>query len=151
MKLCCKNTIHSSAEIISTKSGEIIHVAPAISWLRFLLLVVAVAGRWPVSFRSVKESYRYVGKHFMALLSKRGQTPDKTWQSLFTAFPGDSFPTSFTTLSQATVLPFSQPGGCRMYSPGLTFSNSPFCPQSAFMCFIWISEQTSIISLYNIN
>jgi len=30
----------------------------------------------------------------------------------------------------------------------LTFSNSTFCPHSVFM---WISEQTAIISLYNIN
>jgi len=33
----------------------------------------------------------------------------------------------------------------------LTFSNSTFCPHTAFMCFLWISEQTAIISLYNIN
>ena len=26
-----------------------------------------------------------------------------------------------------------------------------FCPHSVFMCFVWISEQTAIISLYNIN
>jgi hypothetical protein len=35
--------------------------------------------------------------------------------------------------------------------PGLTFSNSTFCPHSIFMCFVWISEQTAIISLYSIN
>ena len=33
----------------------------------------------------------------------------------------------------------------------LTFSNSTFCPHTVFMCFVWISEQTAIISLYNIN
>ena len=33
----------------------------------------------------------------------------------------------------------------------LTFSTSTFCPHSVFMCFVWISEQTAIISLYNIN
>jgi len=33
----------------------------------------------------------------------------------------------------------------------LTFNNSTFCPHSIFMCFVWISEQTAIISLYNIN
>jgi hypothetical protein len=33
----------------------------------------------------------------------------------------------------------------------LTFTNSAFCPHSVFMCFVWISEQTAIISLYNIN
>jgi hypothetical protein len=35
--------------------------------------------------------------------------------------------------------------------PGLTCSNSAFCPHSVFMCFVWISEQTAIISLYSIN
>jgi len=29
--------------------------------------------------------------------------------------------------------------------------NSTFCPYSVFMCFVWIWEQTAIISLYNIN
>ena len=28
--------------------------------------------------------------------------------------------------------------------------NSTFYPHSVFMCFVWISEQTAIISLYNI-
>ena len=35
--------------------------------------------------------------------------------------------------------------------PSLTFNNSTFCPHSVFMCFVWISEQTAIISLYSIN
>ena len=35
--------------------------------------------------------------------------------------------------------------------PGLAFSNSLFCPHSVFMCFVWIWEQTAIISLYSIN
>jgi hypothetical protein len=35
--------------------------------------------------------------------------------------------------------------------PGLTFTNSTFCPHSVFMCFVWISEQTAIISLCSIN
>ena len=45
-----------------------------------------------------------------------------------------------------------------LYSPvviicpaSLTFNNSTFCPHSAFMCFVWISQQTAIISLYSIN
>jgi len=29
--------------------------------------------------------------------------------------------------------------------------HSTFCPHSAFMCFVWMSEQTAIISLYSIN
>jgi hypothetical protein len=34
--------------------------------------------------------------------------------------------------------------------PGLTFTNSIFCPHSACMCFVRISIQTAIISLYDI-
>jgi len=33
----------------------------------------------------------------------------------------------------------------------LTFNNSTFCPHSVFMCFVWLWEQTAIISLYSIN
>jgi hypothetical protein len=38
-----------------------------------------------------------------------------------------------------------------IYTNSLTFNNSTFCPHSVFMCFVWISEQTAIISLYSIN
>jgi len=34
---------------------------------------------------------------------------------------------------------------------GLTFINSTFWSHSVFMCSVWISEQTAIISVYNIN
>jgi len=30
-------------------------------------------------------------------------------------------------------------------------NNSTFCPYGVLMCFVWISEQTAIISLYSIN
>jgi hypothetical protein len=33
----------------------------------------------------------------------------------------------------------------------LSFNNSTFCPHSAFVCFMWICEQTAIISLHSIN
>jgi len=33
----------------------------------------------------------------------------------------------------------------------LTFNNSTLCPHSVFMCLVWTSEQTAIISLYSIN
>ena len=32
----------------------------------------------------------------------------------------------------------------------LIFNNSMFCPHSVFVCFVWIWEQTAIISLYSI-
>jgi hypothetical protein len=42
--------------------------------------------------------------------------------------------------------------GCLLYvPPGLTYSNATLCPHSVFMCFVWVSEQTAIISLYSIN
>jgi hypothetical protein len=42
----------------------------------------------------------------------------------------------------------SKPSG--HYTTSLSFNNSTFCPFSVFMCFVWILEQTAIISLYNI-
>jgi hypothetical protein len=36
------------------------------------------------------------------------------------------------------------------YGLNLYAYNSTFCPHSVFMCFVWISEQTAIISLYSI-
>ena len=33
----------------------------------------------------------------------------------------------------------------------LKLQNSTFCPHSVLICFVWISEQTAIISLYTIN
>ena len=33
----------------------------------------------------------------------------------------------------------------------LTLKSSAFCPHSVFMCFVWIWEQTAIISLYSID
>ena len=51
-----------------------------------------------------------------------------------------------------------QPSGHYMYrtvvticTASLTFNNSAFYPHSVFMCFVWIWEQTAIISLYSIN
>ena len=38
-----------------------------------------------------------------------------------------------------------------LHTASLTFSNSTFCPHSVFVCFVWIWEQTAIISLYSIN
>ena len=39
-----------------------------------------------------------------------------------------------------------------LYVPlGLTLKSSTFCPHCVFMCFMWIWEQTAIISLYTIN
>jgi hypothetical protein len=32
----------------------------------------------------------------------------------------------------------------------LIFNDCTFCPHSVFLCFVWISEQTSFISLYRI-
>jgi len=38
-----------------------------------------------------------------------------------------------------------------MCTASLTFTNSTLCTHSVFMCFVWISKQTAIISLYSIN
>jgi len=52
---------------------------------------------------------------------------------------------------------YNRDGVCLLRGTGWIFiynsseSQSTFCPHSVFMCFVWISEQTAIISLYNIN
>ena len=38
-----------------------------------------------------------------------------------------------------------------IYTTSVTFNNSTFSLHSVFLCFVWIWEQTAIISLYNIN
>ena len=43
-----------------------------------------------------------------------------------------------------------QPSGHYMYRQ-FNIHISTFCPHSVFMCFVWIWEQTAIISLYSIN
>jgi len=40
---------------------------------------------------------------------------------------------------------------CAVRTEHLTFTNSTFCPHSVFMRFVWIWEQTAIISLYSVN
>jgi hypothetical protein len=35
--------------------------------------------------------------------------------------------------------------------PGLTFTDSTFCPHSVFRCFVHISEQTAFTFLYSIS
>jgi hypothetical protein len=40
-------------------------------------------------------------------------------------------------------------GGYYMYHQ--FHDDSTFCQQDVFVCFVWISEQTVIISLYSIN
>ena len=48
------------------------------------------------------------------------------------------------------ILSFTSPVDT-ICTASLIFSNSTFCSHSVFMCFVWIWEQTAIISLYSIN
>jgi hypothetical protein len=58
-----------------------------------------------------------------------------------------------TSWSLIIITHFKSSGYCiyRYLPPGLTFINPTFCPHSVFMCFVWIWEQTAIISIYSIN
>ena len=40
---------------------------------------------------------------------------------------------------------------CAVRTGSLYIYNSTFCPHSVFVCFVWIWEQTAIISLHSIN
>jgi len=44
-----------------------------------------------------------------------------------------------------------EPGGYYVLYHQFNIQNSTFCPRSVFMCFVRISEQTAIFSLYSIN
>jgi hypothetical protein len=67
----------------------------------------------------------------------------------FATAPKNWWKTIIVTLQQIDYLTFSS---YFMYvQSGLTLTNSTFCPHSVFMCFVWIWEQTAIISLYSIN
>jgi len=44
-----------------------------------------------------------------------------------------------------------KPSGFCTVSPGLTIRNATLWPQSVFPYFVWISEQTAIISVYSIS
>jgi len=61
----------------------------------------------------------------------------------------DSKPQSQQGSGHRTTPQTARPPGSATASS--TFSNSTFCPHSVFMCFVWISEQTAIISLHSIN
>jgi len=47
---------------------------------------------------------------------------------------------------------YNRDGMCLLRGTDWVFIyKSTFCPHSVFMCFVWILEQTVIISLYRIN
>jgi len=62
-------------------------------------------------------------------------------------------------LNHWEISPLQSPtSGHYMYRPvvivctaSLTLTNSTFCPHGVFMCFVWIWEQTAIISLCSID
>jgi len=79
-------------------------------------------------------------------------------RSLYVPHSGPYMYRTAVTICTAQRSLFAPHSGHYMYrtavticTTSLTFSNSTFCPHSVFMCFVWISEQTTIISLYNIN
>jgi len=43
------------------------------------------------------------------------------------------------------------PGKVTLFTTSFNIQQFYILSQNVFMCFVWISEQTAIISLYNIN
>jgi hypothetical protein len=43
-----------------------------------------------------------------------------------------------------------QKWGETVISPGLTFTDSPFCPRNVFICFVWLQIQTAFVSVHSI-
>jgi hypothetical protein len=84
-----------------------------------------------------------VTTHYMVTRMDWGETAKRVWRHQCG---------SETRRAGSTATGSVHPGAWSLYvPPGLTVGNSTFCPKSVFMCFVWISEQTAIISLYSIN
>ena len=64
-----------------------------------------------------------------------------------------TWPNFNSRLFVVTYFHLSKPSGYYMYRTVVTIctTKSTFCPHSVFMCFVWMWEQTAIISLYSIN
>jgi hypothetical protein len=65
-------------------------------------------------------------------------------------YPSSRFQNKMTRPVYLEFLTFSGPV-ITICTIRLTFTNPTFCPHSVFVCFVWISEQSAIISLYSIN
>jgi hypothetical protein len=75
-----------------------------------------------------------------------GSTPCWTWNAInLSAASPDS------VARQPDVLPLFKMQWLLYLPTGLTFRGCTVWPQSEFMCRMWMSEQTAIISLYSIN
>jgi len=73
--------------------------------------------------------------------------------SVFMCFVWISEQTAIISLHSVNWLVFITETECVYCAvrTGSLYNNSTFCPHTVFMCFVWIWEQTAIISLYNIN
>jgi hypothetical protein len=76
--------------------------------------------------------------------------PIKAQWSLYIPHSGHYMYRSVVTICTAQWSLYVPLSGHYMYHQ-FNIHNSTFCPHTVFMCFVWISEQTAIISLYNIN
>jgi hypothetical protein len=95
-----------------------------VSWTSRRKGIFGEAGTWPSS-QKFTSCYRNLG--FITVFTR-----DDRWLLFCTI--------SLSILGVQSPVPQS-----------LTYKNSTFCPHSVFMYFVWISEQTAIISLYSIN
>jgi len=93
-----------------------------------------VFGKYPVRISTGTQTFQLRGQG--ASSSSFRHAYSKLWH-------GISLPRPFPTNSQSPVV--------TIRTASLTLNNSTFCPHSVFMCFVWIWEQTDIISLYSID
>jgi hypothetical protein len=70
--------------------------------------------------------------------------------SLYVPHGGNFMNRTVVTIFIARWLLYEPHSGYYMYHL-FNICNSTFCPHSVFICFVWISEQTAIISLYSID
>jgi hypothetical protein len=112
-------------------------------WVITAVLMAKRGGLILVSFsstKSLKPSGHYMYRTVVTICTAQ-------W-SLYVPHSGHYMNRTVVTICTAQWSLYVPPSGHYMYNH-FNIHNSTFCPHTEFMCFVWISEQTAIISLYN--
>jgi len=96
---------------------------------------------------------RYFVQMWNKLLTTEGQEDVSPWRSSIFRSKSVKSDYNFLHVCHSAWNNSTPIGGIlvTIRTTSLIFANSTSCPHCVFMCFVWIWEQTAIISLYRIN
>ena len=144
--------------VVTICTGQWSRYVPHSAQYMYRTVVTICTGQWS---RYVPHSAHYMYRTVVTICTTSLTFHNSTFcpHSVFMCFVWISEQTAIISLYSINWLVFITETGCvycavrtgSLYTASLTFSNSTFCPHSVFMCFVWIWEQTAIISLYSIN